>query len=123
MRRPRDLVEADPRREAFRESTEEAVHRIRKELKRWAQSSNIALDDEYDPRLELAKLANNPALPMQLRVQCHAEVAGFFYPKVKALELSLPEGTEMQVRIVKFGKQKESPAIDVTPRKPNEPLN
>jgi hypothetical protein len=124
MRRAKDLVNADPRKEAFRESGEEALQRIRKELKRWSLDTNIKVEEEYDPRLELAKLAHNPGLPMQLRVQCHAEVAGFFYPKVKALELALPEGTEMQIRIMRFGKATtETAAIDVTPRKPNEPLN
>lgn len=116
MRRPQDLVQVDPRKEAHRESTDSALLGLRKQLKVWAKQAGITLDDDYDPRLELAKLAHNPALPMQLRVQCHSEVAGFFYPKVKALELSLPEGTEMTIRIVKYGKNTDNDIIDVTPK-------
>lgn len=51
----------------------------------------------YNPVLELARLSVDPKTPIIHRVACLKEVAQFFMPKLKAMEITGPDGGPIQV--------------------------
>jgi hypothetical protein len=44
--------------------------------------------DNYDPVVEMAKIANDPNNPIDLRANCHDRVAKYVRPVLKAVEVS-----------------------------------
>lgn len=91
------------------ETMEQRFTRLQKEVRHYAKTiGNTDFDKvEYDPLLEMAKLAVNPGTPTDIRVRCHSEVAAYRYPKLKSMEIALPAGSEgkITIEITHFGAE------------------
>ena len=42
----------------------------------------------YDPIVAISKIANDPQVPLAVRLDCHREIAKFLVPQVKAAEIT-----------------------------------
>jgi hypothetical protein len=100
------------------ETMEERFKRLQREIREYAQGIGVKEYDkkEYDPLVALAMLAVNPGTPLNLRVQAHAEIAGYRYPKLKSMEIALPPGSDAKItiEIKHFGKQEKVIDADYT---------
>ena len=87
--------------------------RIQGELRTYLQDLGVRDISSYNPLTAMAKMAVNPATPPDLRLRCHAEIAGYLYPKLKSMDIGLPPGTEakLTIEITSYSGK----IIDVTP--------
>jgi hypothetical protein len=54
---------------------------------------------DYDPLRAMIEMANEPDADPGLRFAAHKEVAGYIYPKRKAVEVSGEDGEKLDVTI------------------------
>src|SRR5215472_4793907 len=101
MRRTRDLIVADPKSTELRGTHELEVDELRRKLVAWGLTRNLPIDPEYDPRLELAKLAHDITVPMPLRIECHKIASEYMFPKIRNMELNV-DGDGLTIRVVRF---------------------
>lgn len=47
---------------------------------------------EYNPIIEMAAIANDPEVPLEMRFAAHKEIAQYVEPKRKAIEVDAAEG-------------------------------
>jgi hypothetical protein len=53
----------------------------------------IAMMPDYHPVVAMAVMANDKLIDPTLRLQAHKEVAKYFEPQLKSIEISNPDGT------------------------------
>lgn len=96
------------------ESMENRFRRLQDELRKYAEGIGLSAStvDEYDPLIELGKLAVNPGTPLPLRLQCHSEIAQYRYPKLKSMEIALPAGSDAKITIEITHYAKRGEVID-----------
>jgi hypothetical protein len=100
---------------AKQESVQEVFSRIQSELRTYVNDLGIRDFSSYNPLTAMAKMAVNPATPPDLRLRCHAEIAGYLYPKLKSMDIGLPPGTEAKLTI-EITSYSSNSIVDVTPR-------
>ena len=52
---------------------------------------------EYNPIIEMAAIANDPEVPLDMRFAAHKEVAQYVEPKRKAVEVDATLGGELEI--------------------------
>jgi hypothetical protein len=114
---------SDPLQAQRAETVQDVFSRIQSELRDYVTNLGIRDFSCYNPLTAMAKMAVNPATPPDLRLRCHAEIAGYLYPKLKSMDIGLPPGTEakLTIEITSYSldnsssSRTNSSAIDVTP--------
>jgi hypothetical protein len=98
------------------ESMEQRFRRLQKEAKDYAKEIGLADFDktEYDPLIELAKIAINPGNKLETRLSAHSEIASYRYPKLRSMEVALPPGSEgrITIEITHFGGKKVEKVVE-----------
>lgn len=53
---------------------------------------------DYDPVLAMAEIAHEKKHPIEIRQKCHSEVAQYFHPKKRAIEVTGADGGPVEMR-------------------------
>ena len=54
----------------------------------------------YHPIVELARVANDPDVDLNIRVNANKEIAKYVTPQLKAVEHTGPDGERLQTRVI-----------------------
>lgn len=74
--------------------------------------------DGYDPIAELVALARDPKASINERKAIHTELAGYIYPKLKAIDTNPNQGEVISLNIVFPDENNQYPTLDC--EKPKE---
>lgn len=105
------LLESNlPVEQEGRTINDQLFERIKEELVKWGGEEYA----NYNPVVEMAKLANSPLIKDDLKFKANSEIASYMYPKVKSYEIK--EKTDKTVNInIKIAGYANKKDIEIDP--------